>query len=117
MSFSDVVIDKETKLNLIKELFTTAGLPYRVLYEEAGFDFDSIKLVREEENEDGMDETFKIHSMPFSGNQDQTDGDESQDPDDKGGRPKKTMTERKTDKTTSNNSQPRTNLQNTNRSA
>ena len=117
VSFSDVVIDKETKLNLIKELFTTAGLPYRILYEEAGFDFDSIKLVREEENEEGMDETFKIHSMPFSGNQDQTEGYESQDPDDKGGRPKKTMTERKTDKTSSNNSQPRTNLQNTNRSA
>ena len=33
VEFGDVVIDKEAKLGLVKELFTTAGLPYRLLYE------------------------------------------------------------------------------------
>lgn len=121
VSFSDVVIDKESKLNLIKELFTTAGLPYQILYEEAGYDFDSVKLVREQENEEKVEEIFKLRSMPFSGNQTEGEGTEQTDKEDEGGRPKKTMTERKTDKTTSNNSQPRTGLSkspnSTNRSA
>lgn len=110
VQFSDVVIDKEAKLSLIKELFTTAGLPYRVLYEEAGFDFDSIKLVREEENEEGMDEIFAIHSMPFQGEAGLTNTN-----DDEGGAPEKTLTERKSGKTQSNNDQPRTGLTDTNR--
>lgn len=109
VQFGDVVIDKEAKLSLIKELFTTAGLPYRVLYEEAGFDFDSLKLIREDENDENMDETFAIHSMPFQGQVGlTTEGDE-------GGAPEKSLTERKSGKTQSNNSQPRTGMTNTNR--
>ena len=42
-----------------------------------------------------MDETFKVHAMPFSG--EQGDGSQSE------GQPKKSLTERKTDKTASNN--------------
>ena len=111
VQFSDVVIDKEAKLSLIKELFTTAGLPYRVLYEEAGFDFDSIKLVREEENEENMEETFALHSMPFQGEAGLNGGAT----DDEGGAPKKTLIERKSGKTQSNNNQPRSGMTNTNR--
>lgn len=115
VQFGDVVIDKEAKLSLIKELFTTAGLPYRVLYEEAGFDFDSLKLIREDENDENMDETFAIHSMPFSGDQGNTDETNQEGENNEGGRPTKSLTERKSGKTQSNNSQPRTGLTNTNR--
>jgi len=110
-SFKEVVIDKEAKLNLVKELFTTAGLPYQVLYEQFGMDFDYIKLIREDENTNKVDETFKVRSLPFQGqngdNQNNTEGQETQ-PQDKGGAPKKTSSERKTDKTASNNDAPRT---------
>ena len=111
VEFSDVVIDKDAKLALVKELFTTAGLPYRVLYEEFGYDFDSIKLIREEENEEDMDELFAVHAMPFSGEQG-VEGEE-----DEGGAPEKPMSQRKSDKTQSNNDQPRTGLKKTHRSA
>lgn len=115
VKFSEVVIDKQAKLELVKELFNTAGLPYRVLYEEFGYDFDSLKLIREEENDENMDETFKIHAMPFSG--EVTEGEPVEK--DEGGAPKKSLTERKTDGSSSNNSQPRTgvNKGHTNRSA
>lgn len=114
VSFSDVVIDKEAKLNLMKELFTTAGLPYQILYEESGFDFDSVKVIREQENEEKVEDIFKLRTLPFQGFQPQGDDDgeseEKTDGKDEGGRPSKTMTERKTDKTQSNNKQPRTQL-------
>lgn len=110
VEFGDVVIDKDAKLALVKELFTTAGLPYRVLYEEFGYDFDSMKLIREEENDESMDEMFAPHAMPFSGEQ-VVDGD------DEGGAPEKPITQRKSDKTQSNNDQPRTGLKKTHRSA
>jgi hypothetical protein len=106
--FKEVVIDKEAKLNLMKELFTTAGLPYRVLYEEHDMDFDSIKLIREQENDENIEEVFKLRAQPFQGMI--GTGNE-------GGGQEKTLTERKTDKTSSNNSQPRTGLTKTNRSA
>lgn len=110
VSFKEVVIDKEAKLNLMKELFTTAGLPYRVLYEEYGMDFDAIKVIREEENKEKLEETFSLHSMPFQGNNvDDNQGDE-------GGAPTKTLSQRKTDKTSSGN-QPRTGASNTNRTS
>lgn len=120
VSFGDVVIDKEAKLELVKELFATAGLPYRVLYEEHGYDFDSIKLIREEENDENMDEVFKIHSMPFSGNQTgEGDGEVKETNDnrpnsDEGGRPTKSTTKRNTDKSASNDS-PRTGITKTHR--
>lgn len=95
VDFEDIVIDEAAKLQLVQELFTNAGLPYQVLYEEFGYDFDHIKLIREQENTDNMDETFKVHAMPFSG--EQGDGSQSE------GQPKKSLTERKTDKTASNN--------------
>lgn len=112
VSFSDVVIDKEAKLNLMKELFTTAGLPYQILYEESGFDFDAVKVIREQENEEKVEDIFKLRSMPFQGIQTEQDSEseEQTDEKDEGGRPSKTMTERKTDKTQSNNKQPRTQL-------
>ena len=104
VQFGDVVIDKEAKLSLIKELFTIAGLPYRVLYEEAGFDFDSVKLIREEENGEGMDEVFSLRAQPYQGMIGTGQGE------DEGGAPEKSLTERKSGKTQSNNSQPRTGL-------
>ena len=110
----EVVIDKDAKIQLMMELFTNAGLPYQVLYEEAGFDFDHIKLIRENENDEDMDETFKLHSLPFSGTEETEDGG---DPNDKGGAPKKNLSDRKSDKSQSNNTQPRTGLKNVNRTA
>lgn len=106
-SFDEVVIDKEAKVQLMMELFTNAGLPYQVLYEEAGLDFDHVKLVREEENKENMDETFKLHAQPFQGEQG----------DDEGGAPEKDLKDRKSGKEQSNNDQPRTGLKNVNRTA
>ena len=102
VQFTDIVIDQNAKLDLVKELFTTAGLPYQVLFEEYGYDFNHIKLLREQENEDDMDELFKLHSMPFSGEQ-KGDGEQSD------GQPTKSLTERKTDKTATN-SNPRSGM-------
>lgn len=113
VTFGDVVIDKEAKLNLVKELFVSAGLPYQVLYEEYGYDFDHIRLVREQENDENMDETFTLHSQPFQGNQD-TNGSDNTQQEDEGGRPKGSSVKRNTDKTSSND-RPRTGLKNTNR--
>lgn len=108
VKFADVVIDKEAKLNLVKELFTTAGLPYRVLYEEFGYDFDAVKLIREDENKEKIEDVFAVRALPFSG--------EKGGPNE-GGAPQKSLTQRKSDKTQSNNDQPRTGLTKTNRSA
>lgn len=100
ITFKDVVIDKEAKLNLVKDLFSTAGLPYKVLFEECGYDFDYIRLIREEENKQDMGDTFELHSMPFQGNQ-------SFSGDNEGGAPEKSATSRKSDKNQSNNNTPR----------
>lgn len=105
VEFGDVVIDKEAKLGLVKELFTTAGLPYRLLYEESGYDFDSIKIMREQENEEKIEDVFKLRSLPWQG--DNAFGGNTQQ---EGGGQTKTLTERKTDKTQSNNNQPRTSI-------
>lgn len=119
ITFDDVVIDKDAKLNLVKELFQSAGLPYSVLYEEFGYDFDYIKMVREQENTENLEETFKLHSMPFQGGFSGDDnGDpnsnnpDNNDPDNKGGRPKESVTSRKSDKNQSNNSTPRAGIKN-----
>lgn len=106
--FDEVVIDKEAKVGLMLELFQNAGLPYQVLYEEAGLDFDHIKLIRENENTEDMDTVFEPHTIPFAG-----PGNGS----DESGAPEKKMSDRKSDKEQSNNNQPRTKLKNTNRSA
>ena len=124
--FEDVVIDKESKMNLMMELFQNAGLPYEVLYEEAGLDFDHIKIVRKNENDENMDDTFKNHAIPFTAMQGQQVDDENKgdknndDPNnqqDKGGRPKVSESQRKSGKEQSNNKQSRTGLKNTNRFA
>lgn len=122
--FEDVVIDKEAKVQLMMELFQNAGLPYQVLYEEAGLDFDHVKIIRENENNEDMDEVFKMHSLPFSGvmdNEGETDSDESTGndgkPKDKGGAPKKALKDRKSPKEASNNKAKRTGLKDTNRFA
>ena len=74
-------------------------------------DYDYIKLVREGENENKVDETFKVRSLPFQGqagqNGNNTDPTQEVQSPDKGGAPTKTQTDRKTDKTASNNSAPR----------
>ncbi len=105
VKFDDVVIDKSTKTELLLSLFQNAGLPYQALYEGCDMNWDYIKLMREDENDNDMDETFKVHTMPFQG---AGDG--------QAGAPEKTDTERKTDKTSSNNDAPRTGLKDTNRS-
>ncbi|MCK9191175.1 MAG: hypothetical protein M0P10_06505 [Sphaerochaetaceae bacterium] len=113
--FEDVVIDSETKTNLLLQLFQNAGLPYQALYEGCDMNYDAIKLMREDENSNDMDETFKLHSMPFQGGQNgDMQGDNGQ-PNGQGGAPKKQLSDRKSDKTASNNNSPRTGLNNTNR--
>lgn len=97
----------------MKELFTTAGLPYQILYEESGFDFDAVKVIREQENEEKVEDIFSLRAQPFQGfgaGTGSTNQEDDGKEDDEGGRPTKTMTERKTDKTQSNNKQPRTQL-------
>lgn len=105
--FDPVEIDKSAKIDLIKYLFTSAGLPYEVLYEETGFDFDHIKLTREEENNQQIEEIFKSRNAPIAGEDDEDSMKKANDPEGKGGRPVKSLTERKTDKKQSNNDQPR----------
>ena len=116
VQFDDVVIDKATKTDLLLQLFQNAGLPYQALYEGCDMNYDYIKLLREDENENNIDETFKLHSMPFQGNQSSTDGTSDATSNPNGGAPEKNTTDRKTDKTSSNNNAPRTGLNNTNRS-
>lgn len=119
VEFKEVVIDKEAKLNLMKELFTTAGLPYRVLYEEYGMDFDAIKVIREQENNEKIEDTFSLRSMPFSGfgaGTGQTQEQDNGKSNGEGGAPKKNLNDRKTDKSSSNK-QPRTGTTKTNRRA
>lgn len=96
--FKEVVIDKEAKLNLVKELFTVGGLPYKVLYEEFGYDFDYVKLIREEENSEKIEEIFELHSQPFQGQQTEKPS---------GGQKKNDINGRDSDKNRSNNKQPR----------
>lgn len=101
--FHDVVIDKESKMSLVKDLFTTAGLPYRVLYEECGYDFDHIKILREEENDTDLEEVFSLRAQPFQGQIGTGTGDNSKDD---------VSTSRKSDKNQSNNYAPRSGIQN-----
>lgn len=105
VKFDDVAIDSSTKTELLMNLFTNAGLPYQALYEGCDMNWDYVKLMREDENSQNMDETFKVHTMPFQG-----------DPNGEPGAPEKSDSERKTDKTASNNEAPRTGLSKTNRS-
>lgn len=106
--FNPVEIDKSAKIDLLKYLFTTAGLPYEVLYEETGFDYGHIKLIREDENTEKVEEVFKSRAMPAFGEESEEDAQKkAEDPEGKGGRPEKNLTERKTDKKQSNNNQPR----------
>lgn len=114
--FEDVVIDKAAKMELMMNLFQNAGMPYEILYEEAGLDFDYIKLVRKAENDENLDELFEPHAIPFSGvNVEDPEGDEDGDnkPKDKGGAPKKNESQRKSGKEQSNNNQPRTGVKGT----
>lgn len=93
-----IEIDKSAKIELLKYLFQTAGLPYEVLYKESGFDFDVVKLIRENENKDKVEDIFKLRAQPFQG---------GVDPNNKGGAPTKNLADRKSDKSQSNNNQPR----------
>ena len=97
LRFEEVVIDKAAKTELLTKLFTEAGLPYELLYEGCGFDYDHVKLLRKKENDGDTEDTFKLHAQPFQGQQTVNDG----------GAPKKNDSERKTDKSKSNNKQAR----------
>ena len=63
-------------------------------------DFETVKAMREDENKQNVQEVFKLREQPFQGSN-------FKDVDDKGGRPKKNLDERKSDKNQSNNDQPR----------
>lgn len=91
-----IEIDKSAKKDLVQFLFQNAGLPYEVLYEESGYDYDHVKLIRNQENEEKVEDIFKLREQPFQGQNSP-----------EGGRPKKNLSDRKSDKNQSNNSQPR----------
>lgn len=99
VSFNEIVIDENARLGLVQWLFEHAGLPYRVLFEEHGYDYDYMKLERLEENKSKDEKTFELRNQPFQGAIQ-----------DKGGRPEKNLSERKSDKNQSNNDQPRSSV-------
>lgn len=107
VSFNEVVIDKASKLALVKELFVSAGLPYEVMYNEYGYDFESLKIMKEQENKETLEEVFKLHTQPFQGT-----GQPDANGDGEAGAPKKKISERKTEPRGNNQS---TGLKNTNR--
>lgn len=97
VSFGEIVIDKGARASLVQWLFQNAGLPYEVLFEEMGYDYASLKLMREGENRQDLSETFSLHDQPFQGQKE-------------AGAPKKPLHERISDPAQSNNEQPRTGL-------
>ena len=99
VSFNEIVIDENARLGLVQWLFEHAGLPYRVLFEEHGYDYDYMKLERLEENNSDDDKVFELRNQPFQGNMPQEEQEV--------GRPEKNLSERKSDKNQSNNDQPR----------
>lgn len=99
IELSKVEIDNTARVEMLQWMFQNAGLPYEILYNEIGYDFTTIKLIREDENSENIEDIFKLREQPFQGNK---------AVDSEGGRPEKDDSERKTDKSTSNNEQPRT---------
>lgn len=99
VSFNEIVIDENARLGLVQWLFEHAGLPYRVLFEEHGYDYDYMKLERLEENNSDDDKVFELRNQPFQGNMPKDEQEV--------GRPEKNLSERKSDKNQSNNDQPR----------
>lgn len=99
VSFNEIIIDENARLGLVQWLFEHAGLPYRVLFEEYGYDYDYMKLERLEENNSDDDKVFELRNQPFQGNMPQEEQEV--------GRPEKNLSERKSDKNQSNNDQPR----------
>ncbi|WP_336786944.1 hypothetical protein [Paenibacillus sp. MMO-177] len=93
-----IEIDKSAKIELLQYLFQNAGLPYEVLYKESGYDYDVVKLIRENENKDKVEDIFKLRAQPFQG---------GADPNSEAGAPTKSLSARKSDKSQSNNDQPR----------
>lgn len=94
-----VEIDASPRMELVQWLFQNAGLPYEALYAEHGYDYSSVKMMRTNENDEKAEDTFKLRSQPFQG---------GVDPNNKGGAPTKNQSQRKTDKSKSNNQNPRT---------
>lgn len=99
VSFNEIIIDENARLGLVQWLFEHAGLPYRVLFEEHGYDYDYMKLERLEENNSDDDKVFELRNQPFQGNMPKEEQEV--------GRPEKNLSERKSDKNQSNNDQPR----------
>lgn len=92
-----VEIDSSARLELVQWLFEHAGLPYEVLYNECSYDYTSIKLLRQSENDERTEDIFKLREQPYQGKAKQDVG-----------APEKNIHERKTDKSKSNNDNPRT---------
>ena len=90
-----VEIDSSARLELMQWLFEHAGLPYQALYEEHGYDFTNVKLLREHENDEKIEDTFSLRQQPFQGSGES-------------GAPTKNLNDRKTDPSKSNNENPRT---------
>jgi len=103
-SFKEVIIDKAAKLELVQWLFQNAGLPYETVYDEVGMDYMSIKAKRSDENDEEIEDIFKLREQPFQGNASQQS--------DEGGAPKKKVSERKSQVNQSNNDQPRAGISN-----
>lgn len=102
VSFDEVEINKDTRQQLLQWLFQSAGLPYEVLYEGLGYDFESVKDTRDNENKEAIEDVFKLRAMPFQGNEEKQK--------EEAGRPELSESERTTDRNYSNNDQPRSGL-------
>lgn len=94
VSFPKINIDDKSRVELVQWLFEHAGLPYSVLFNESGYDFTSVKLLREEENNEKVENVFELRTQPFQGGKST-------------GQPEKSLTDRVSDKSKSNNDQPR----------
>lgn len=103
VSFNDVEIDKTIRIQMVQWLFQSAGLPYEVLFDELGYNFEVMKDKREQENKDKVEDVFKLRQQPFQ-------GDGNVDTEKKNGAPEKDESERKSDKNQSNNGQPRSGM-------
>ena len=106
-NFDEVVIDASTRKEILTWLFTTAGLSYESLYEGLGLNYLEEKSRRDTENEEKLEDIFKLREQPFQGNQGKIGGGNSSSGNTNskgnpvGGRPTKT------DKKSTNNDTPR----------
>lgn len=97
-----IEIDNSARMEMVQWLFQNAGMPYEVLYNECGYNYTSIKLLRQDENNDKTEDIFKLRQQPFQGQAAKI------------GAPEKNNSQRKTDKSkTANNNTPKPNQKKT----